>query len=115
MSERALAFLEEWTADNIEADDDAPEDNSARAKQLADQFLKAAAAEGIPKAEIDDVIDDLPGFMEAQIAEANEREEDDAADHEIEDEVENEVGDEEDDEDDEDEDDEDDEEDEDKK
>jgi hypothetical protein len=100
MSERALAFLEEWTAENIEADDDAPEDNSARAKQLADQFLAAAAAEGIPKAEIDDVIDDLPGFMEAQIEEANEREEDDAADHEIEDEVENEIGDEEDDEDD---------------
>ena len=98
MSERALAFLEEWTSDNIHAG--GAKDDPAHAKQLADQFLAAAAAEGIPKAEIDDVIDDLPGFMEAQIEEANEREEDDAADHEIEDEVENEIGDEEDDEDD---------------
>ena len=100
MSERALAFLEEWTSDNIHAGD--AEGDAARAKQLADQFLAAAAAEGIPRAEIDDVIDDLPGFMAAQIEEANEREEDDAADHEIEDEVENEVEDAEDDEDDED-------------
>jgi hypothetical protein len=94
MSERVLAFLEEWTSDNIHAGDGARD--PARAKQLADQFLAAAAAEGIPKAEIDDVIDDLPGFMAAQIEEANEREEEDAADHEIEDEVENEIEDEED-------------------
>jgi len=96
MSERALAFLEEWTAENIDADDDAPQDENKRAKQLADQFLAAAAAEGIPKAEIDDVVDDLPGFMASQIEEANERDEEDAADHEVEDKVENEIEDEED-------------------
>jgi len=101
MSERVLAFLEEWTADNIHAGN--AEAGPALAKQLADRFLSAAAAEGIPKAEIDDVINDLPRFMASQIEEANEREEEDAADHEIEDEVENEIEDEEDDEDDEDE------------
>jgi hypothetical protein len=103
MSERVLAFLEEWTADNIHAGD--AKGDPAPAKKLADQFLAAAAAEGIPKAEIDDVIDDLPGFMAAQIQEANERAEEDAADHEIEDEVENEIEDENDDWDDEEEDD----------
>src|SRR5690348_855245 len=107
MSERALAFLEEWTSDNIDAGD--AKGGPARAKQLADQFLAAAAAERIPKAEIDDAIDDLPGFMAAQIEEANEREEEDAADHEVEDEVENEIEDEEDDEDEDDEDDDEDE------
>jgi hypothetical protein len=102
MSERALAFLEEWTAENVDPDDEAPEDIDARAKELADQFLAAAAAEGIPKAEIDDVVDDLPGFMASQIEEANEREEDeDDEDEEIEDRVKNEVEDELDDEEDE--------------
>jgi len=99
MSERALAFLEEWTADHIDAEDEAPEDIDARAKELADQFLKAAAAEGIPKAEIDDVVDDLTDFMAAQIEEADERDEDDEdEDEEIEDRVKNEIEDAEDDE-----------------
>src|ERR1700751_3208664 len=92
MSEQALAFLEEWTSDNIdpeEFEDEAAE--NAHAKELAERFLKDAAAAGIPKAEIDEVVDDLTAFMAEQIEEANEREEEDAADHEIEDEVENEV------------------------
>jgi ribonuclease E len=93
-----MAFLEEWTADNIHGDE--PEGDATLAKKLADEFLAAAAAEGIPKSEIDDVIDDLPGFMASQIEEANEREEHD--DDDVEDEVRNEIE-EEDDEDDEDE------------
>jgi hypothetical protein len=102
MSERALAFLEEWTSENIHAGE-APAGDTTRAKELADRFLAAAAAEGIPKAEIDDAIDDLPSFMASQIEEANERDEDDDEDDD-EDEEEDDEDDDEDDEDDDDED-----------
>jgi hypothetical protein len=98
MSKRALAFLEEWTSDNIDPEDF--EDEAAEnkhAKELADRFLAAAAAAGIPKAEIDDVVDDLTSFMAEQIDEANEREEDDE-DDDVEEEVKNEIEDEADDE-----------------
>jgi hypothetical protein len=84
MSERALAFLEEWTADNVHPEEHEPDDKHA--KQLADAFLAAAAAEGIPKAEIDDAVDDLTSFMAAQIEEANEREDDDEDDEDEDDE-----------------------------
>jgi hypothetical protein len=51
MSERALAFVESWVVEKA-----------------------AAQAEGIPKAEIDEAIDDLPAFMAGQIKESVDRE-----------------------------------------
>jgi hypothetical protein len=108
MSERALAFLEEWTSDNIDPKDfehDDDHDHHDYAKELAARFLTDAAAAGIPKSEVDEVVDDLTSFMEEQIEEAIEREEDDADDHDLEDELENELEDEEDDDEDEDDDD----------
>ena len=73
MSERAMALLEEWTSENIDPEGGEPEGDDRRAQQLADQFLAAARAAGIPKSEIDDVVDDLTSFMASQIKEARER------------------------------------------
>ncbi|GEM_PF-1262515 len=74
MSERALAFVEQWVADHVEAED-ATGDVEARAKSLASQCLAAASNEGIPASEIHDAIDDLDDFMLGAIEEAEEREE----------------------------------------
>jgi hypothetical protein len=74
VSERALAFVEEWIADHITADD-AEGDIEARAKMLAGQCLADASKEGIPASEIGEAIDDLPDFMTGAIEEAEEREE----------------------------------------
>ena len=73
MSERALAFVEEWISDHVRAED--ADDIEARAKTLAGQCLADAGKEGIPAAEISDVIDDLPEFMMGAIEEAEERDE----------------------------------------
>jgi hypothetical protein len=74
MSERALAFVEEWIVDHVTADD-AEGDTETRAKALADQCLAAANKKGIPASEIGEAIDDLPNFMTGAIEEAEEREE----------------------------------------
>ena len=74
MTERALAFVEEWVADHIEAKD-ADGDIEARAKALASECLAAAANAGIPAAEIGAAFDDLPDFMVGAIEEAEERDE----------------------------------------
>jgi hypothetical protein len=74
VSERALAFVEEWIADHITADD-AEGDVEARAKALADQCLADASKEGIPASQIGEAIDDLPDLMLGAIEEAAEREE----------------------------------------
>jgi hypothetical protein len=73
MSERALAFVDEWVSSHITADD-AEGDTEARAKALADQCLAAAGKKGIPAAEIGEAIDDLPNLMTGAIEEAEERE-----------------------------------------
>ncbi len=73
MSERALAFLEEWTSEHAHPEGGASEGDDTRAKQLADQFLAAATAVGIPKSEVDEVVDDLTSFMASQITEMRER------------------------------------------
>jgi hypothetical protein len=67
MSERALAFVEEWVSDHAGADD------TARAKALADRCLADASLAGIPTTEIDEAIDDLPAFIGGTIEEASER------------------------------------------
>jgi hypothetical protein len=74
VSERALAFVEEWIADHITAED-AEGDTEARAKALADQCLADASKGGIPASEIGEAIDDLPDFMAGAIEEAEERDE----------------------------------------
>ena len=74
MSERALAFVEEWIAGHVTAKD-AAGDIKARAKALADQCLADASKGGVPASEIGEAIDDLPDFMVGAIEEAEERDE----------------------------------------
>jgi uncharacterized protein YgfB (UPF0149 family) len=74
MSERALAFVDEWVSGHVHADD-AEGDIQARAKTLAGQCLADASKAGIPASEIGEAIDDLPDFMIASIEEAEDREE----------------------------------------
>ena len=74
MSERALAFVDEWVSDHVNAED-ANGDIEARAKALASQCLAAAGKEGIPASEIGEAIDDLAGYMMGAIEEAEDREE----------------------------------------
>jgi len=74
MSERALAFVDEWISGHIHAQD-ADSDIEARAKTLASQCLADASKKGIPVSEIGEAIDDLPSFLIGAIEEAEEREE----------------------------------------
>ena len=74
VSERALAFVEEWIADHVTAKD-AEGDIKARAKALADQCLADANKGGVPASEIGEAIDDLPDLMIGAIDEAQERDE----------------------------------------
>ena len=74
MSERALAFVDEWVSDHVRPQD-ADGDIEARAKALAGQCLADASNKGIPAAEIGEAIDDLPEFMVGAIEEAEERDE----------------------------------------
>ena len=74
MSERALAFVDEWISGHIRAQD-ADGDIEARAKALASQCLADASKKGIPVSEIGEAIDDLPSFLIGAIEEAEEREE----------------------------------------
>jgi hypothetical protein len=74
MSERALAFVDEWVSDHVSAED-AEGDIEARAKALASECLAAAGKEGIPASEIGEAIDDLADYMMGAIEEAEDREE----------------------------------------
>jgi len=73
MSERALAFVDEWVSGHVRAED-ADGDIEARARTLASQCLADAGNKGIPASEIDEAIDDLPEFLIGAIEEAEERE-----------------------------------------
>jgi hypothetical protein len=72
MSERALAFVEEWVTDNVRAEDKSG-DERARAQALAHRCRADAATQGIPANEIGEAIDDLTAFMIGEIEEAAER------------------------------------------
>jgi hypothetical protein len=74
MSERALAFVEEWTSEHIQAAAGGPQSDNSQAKTLALRCLADAKAKGITADEIGESIDDLNEFMAGAIAEANERE-----------------------------------------
>jgi hypothetical protein len=73
MSERALAFVEEWVSDHVSAEDKSG-DEQARARALADRCRTDAGAQGITANEIGEAIDDLTAFMAGAIEEAAERE-----------------------------------------
>jgi hypothetical protein len=74
MSERALAFVDEWVNDHVQAQDSSG-DIEARAKTLASECFAAAGKKGIPASEISEAIDDLADFMVGAIEEAEERQE----------------------------------------
>ena len=72
MSERALAFVEEWVSDHVGAEDKSG-DEQARASALADRCRADAGTQGISANEIGEAIDDLTAFMIGAIEEAAER------------------------------------------
>ncbi len=74
MSERVIAFVENWVSENVHAQGYPAEGDNTEAKALAEQCRADALAAGIPESEIDDEFDDLAAFMSGQIKEANERE-----------------------------------------
>jgi hypothetical protein len=74
MTERVIAFVEEWVSDNVHAEGYPADGDDAQAKVLAQQCRTEALEAGIPSSEIDDEFDDLVAFMSAQIQEANDRE-----------------------------------------
>jgi hypothetical protein len=80
MSERVIAFVEEWVSNNVHAEGYPAESEDIQAKSLAQQCRAEALETGIPASEIDDEFDDLTAFMSAQIHEANDREVDRAVD-----------------------------------
>jgi hypothetical protein len=73
MSERALAFVEEWVSDHVGAEYKSG-DEQARASALADRCRADAGAKGISANEIGEAVDDLTAFMAGAIEEAAERE-----------------------------------------
>jgi hypothetical protein len=72
MSERALAFVEEWVSDHVRAEDKSG-DERARGRALADRCRADASTHGISANEISEAIDDLTEFMIGAIDEATER------------------------------------------
>ena len=74
MSERIIAFVENWVSENVHADGNPAEGDETQAKDFAAQCRAEALQAGIPASEIDDEFDDLAAFMSGQIQEANERE-----------------------------------------
>jgi hypothetical protein len=72
MSERALAFVEEWVSGHVRAEDKS-DDQQARARVLADRCRADAGTDGITANEIGEAIDDLTEFMVGAIEEAAER------------------------------------------
>ncbi len=73
MSERALAFVEEWVSEHVRGADEASAGDRSQAKALARQCLADASAQGIAPSEIGESIDDLEEFMVGALDEANER------------------------------------------
>ena len=74
MSERVIAFVENWVSENVHAEGYPAEGDDLQAKALAEQCRAEALEAGIPGSDIDDEFDDLTAFMSAQIQEANDRE-----------------------------------------
>jgi hypothetical protein len=74
MSERIIAFVENWVTENVHAEGYPAEGDLTQAKTFAAQCRAEALTSGIPAAEIDDEFDDIEAFMSVQIHDANDRE-----------------------------------------
>jgi hypothetical protein len=72
MSERAIAFVEEWVSENVEPEGAELEIDSSKAASLAARCLASAIKEGITEAEMSDAFEDLTEFMQNEIDRINE-------------------------------------------
>ena len=85
MSKRALEFVETWVTEKIEEEGIPAEGEASPAKKWAEECVEAASEEGIPAPEISEAFDDLAEFIDGEIEEARDREEDEDEDDEEED------------------------------
>jgi hypothetical protein len=76
MNETAIEFVETWVGEKIEEMNEAPKDIEAEAKTLAVQCVADAQNDGVTQADIDEVFDDLPAFIAAEIEEAFDQDDD---------------------------------------
>jgi hypothetical protein len=74
MSERAIAFVEEWVSENIHATGYEPEGDDSQAAAFAARCVASAKADGIPEAEMKSAFENLTEFMSAAIRTANDDE-----------------------------------------
>jgi len=63
VSKRGTDFLEAWVSENINPEGYAPEGDDSRAKELAEQCLFAAKAQGITKDELEEDVGDIVDYM----------------------------------------------------
>jgi hypothetical protein len=71
MSERAIAFVEEFVSENVDPDGYEPDDDNSHSAALAARCIEAAKAAGIPETEMKSAFEDLTAFMAGAIHIAN--------------------------------------------
>ena len=76
MSARALEFVETWVTEKIAQEGYPLEGAASPAKDWAAECVEAAQEEGIPSSEIEEAFDDLAEFIDGELEEARERDED---------------------------------------
>jgi hypothetical protein len=74
MSERAIAFVEEWVSENVNAEGYEPEGDQSKAAAYAVRCAAEAKEAGIPDAEMKDAFESLTAFMAGQMKLANDDE-----------------------------------------
>jgi hypothetical protein len=74
MSERAIAFVEEWVSENINAEGYEPEGDESMAAAFSVQCAAEAKEAGIPDSEMKDAFESLTAFMAGAIKLANDNE-----------------------------------------
>jgi len=80
MSARALEFVETWVTEKIAQEGYPLEGATSPAKEWAAECVEAAQQDGIPASEIADAFDDLAEFIDGELEEARERDEDEHGD-----------------------------------
>ncbi len=70
MRERAIAFVEEWVSENVDAEIYESNDDESKAAVYAVQCAAEAKEAGIPDAELIDAFPSLTAFMSAAIVSA---------------------------------------------
>jgi hypothetical protein len=80
MSARALEFVETWVTEKIAQEGYPLEGATSPAKEWAAECVEAAQQDGIPASEIADAFDDLAEFINGELEEARERDEDEHGD-----------------------------------